>query len=411
MRKIVVIGAGINGVSAAIWLQREGLDVTMVDRLPPGQGTSYGNAGVLAACSVTPVTAPGLIGKSPGMLFNPDYPLFLRWSYLPRLMPWLIRYLGHANDADTRRIAHGLTHITADTIEQHKALAAGTPAEKWIADSNYQFAYKDRAAFDADAYSWSLRAEAGFVPEVVEGDAVREVEPALSSAFDCLAIMKDHGFISDPGNYVADLAKAFEDAGGRIITANVADFELVDGRIGAVLTKAGRFECDTAVLSTGVWSKPLMKKLGLNVPLETERGYHIVFREPSVMTNAPTAITSGKFVATPMAGGLRCAGVLEFGGLEAGPSKAPLVQLRRKVLEAFPTLTATEEITWLGHRPAPADSLPLIGEVRNSGVFAAFGHHHIGLTGGPKSGRMVARMISGASDNVDPAPYNPNRFS
>jgi glycine/D-amino acid oxidase-like deaminating enzyme len=411
MRKIVVIGAGINGVSAAIWLQREGLDVTMVDRLPPGQGTSYGNAGVLAACSVTPVTAPGLIGKSPGMLFNPDYPLFLRWSYLPRLMPWLIRYLGHANDADTRRIAHGLTHITADTIEQHKALAAGTPAEKWIADSNYQFAYKDRAAFDADAYSWSLRAEAGFVPEVVEGDAVREVEPALSSAFDCLAIMKDHGFISDPGNYVADLAKAFEDAGGRIITANVADFELVDGRIGAVLTNAGRFECDAAVLSTGVWSKPLMKKLGLNVPLETERGYHIVFREPSVMTNAPTAITSGKFVATPMAGGLRCAGVLEFGGLEAGPSKAPLVQLRRKVLEAFPTLTATEEITWLGHRPAPADSLPLIGEVRNSGVFAAFGHHHIGLTGGPKSGRMVARMISGASDNVDPAPYNPNRFS
>ena len=411
MRKIVVIGAGINGVSAAIWLQREGLDVTLVDRQPPGQGTSYGNAGVLAACSVTPVTAPGLIGKSPRMLLNPDFPLFLRWSYLPRLMPWLVRYLGHANDADTRRIAHGLTHITADTVEQHKALAAGTPAEKWIADSNYQFAYKDHAAFDADAYSWALRAEAGFVPEVVEGDAVREVEPTLSSAIDCLAIMKDHGFISDPGNYVADLAKVFEAAGGRIVTANVEDFEMTDGRIGAVLTDAGRFECDAAVLSTGVWSKPLMKKLGLNVPLETERGYHIVFREPSVMPKAPTAITSGKFVATPMAGGLRCAGVLEFGGLEAGPSKAPLELLRRKVLEAFPTLTATEEITWLGHRPAPADSLPLIGEVRKTGVFAAFGHHHIGLTGGPKSGRMVARMIAGATDNVDPAPYDPNRFS
>lgn len=411
MRKVAVIGAGINGVSAAIWLQREGLEVTLIDRLPPGQGTSYGNAGVLAACSVAPVTAPGLIGKAPRMLFNPDFPLFLRWSYLPRLLPWLTRYLGHANDADTRRIAKGLAHITADTIEQHKALATGTPAEKWIADSDYLFAYKDRAAFDADAYTWALRADAGFVPEVVEGNAVREVEPALSSVIDCLAILKEHGFIRDPGNYVADLAKAFEGAGGRIVTASVEDFELQDGRIGAVLTNAGRFECDAAVLSTGVWSKPLMKKLGLSVPLETERGYHIVFRDPSVMPKAPTTITSGKFVATPMANGLRCAGVLEFGGLDAGPSKAPLELLRRKVLEAFPTLTASEEVTWLGHRPAPADSLPLIGEVRNTGVFAAFGHHHIGLTGGPKSGRMVARMISGASDNVDPAPFDPNRFS
>lgn len=411
MQNILVIGAGIVGVSTAIWLQREGLDVTLIDRTAPGQGTSYGNAGVLAACSVTPVTAPGLIGKSPGMLFNPDFPLFLRWSYLPRLAPWLYRYLSHANEADTRRIAQGLAHITTDTVEQHKALAGGTIAEKWISDSNYLFAYANRAAFDADSFAWGVRREAGFVPEVVEGDAVREVEPALGSTIDCLGIVKDHGFIRDPGGYVADLAKVFEDGGGRFVSASVEDFELADGRVKAVLTSEGRFDCDAAVLSTGVWSKPLMKKLGLNVPLETERGYHIVFREPSIMPKAPTTITSGKFVATPMAAGLRCAGVVEFGGLEAGPSEGPLVQLRRKVMEAFPGLTAVEEETWLGHRPAPADSLPLIGEVRKSGIYTAFGHHHIGLTGGPKSGRMVARMISGAVDNVDPAPFDPNRFS
>jgi glycine/D-amino acid oxidase-like deaminating enzyme len=411
MQTVVVIGAGIAGVSTAIWLRRSGHEVTLIDRAEPGQGTSYGNAGVLAACSVAPVTAPGLIGKAPGMLFNPDYPLFLRWSYLPRLMPWLVRYLSHANIADTRRIAEGLTHITADSIEQHKALAAGTPAEKWIKDSDYVFAYKNRAAFDADSFAWELRRDAGFVPTLHEGAAVREVEPALGPEIDCLAVMKDHGFIRDPGAYVADLARVFENEGGRFVCASVEDFEISDGRVSAVLTSTGRFACNNAVLTTGVWSKPLMKKLGLDIPLETERGYHIVFREPSITLRAPTAITSGKFVATPMAAGLRCAGVLEFGGLDAGPSKAPLELLRRKVKQAFPGLTASEEVTWLGHRPAPTDSLPLIGEIRKTGIFTSFGHHHIGLTGGPKSGRMVARMISGEADNVDPAPYDPNRFS
>ena len=408
--KVVVIGAGIAGVSTAIWLRRGGHEVTLLDRSAPGQGTSYGNAGLLAASSVAPVTGPGLIGKAPGMLFNPEYPLFMRWAHFPRLIPWLIRYLSHANADDGHRIARGLAHITLDTIEQHKALAGGTPAEKWLHDCDYKFAYASRAAFEGDAIAWTLRREAGFVPQIIEGEAVRELEPSLGPSINCLALMKDHGFISDPGNYVADLAKVFENEGGTFVTATLEDFELIDGKIQAVLTDAGRFECDNAVLTTGVWSKPLMKKLGINVPLETERGYHIVFRKPSVQPTTPTMIAAGKFVATPMATGLRCAGVLEFGGIDNDKSDAPLKLLRKKVMEAFPTLTAGEEETWMGHRPAPADSLPLIGEVRQTGIYTAFGHHHIGLTGGPKSGRMVARMISGETDNVDPAPFDPNRF-
>lgn len=409
--QIVVIGAGIVGVSTAIWLKRSGHEVTLIDRAAPGQGTSYGNAGLLASSSVAPVTSPGLIGKIPGMLFNPAFPLFMRWAHLPRLMPWLMRYLSHANEADTRRIARNLAHIVTDTIEQHKALAGGTPAEKWVHDCDYKFAYKNRAAFESEAFTWELRREAGFVPEIIEGEAIRELDPALGPSIQCIAMMKNHGFISDPGNYVADLAKVFENEGGRVVQGSVEDFELTDGRIAAVLSTAGRFECGHAVLTTGVWSKPLMKKLGLNVPLETERGYHIVFRNPSVKPRTPTMIAAGKFVATPMAAGLRCAGVLEFGGLDDNKSDAPLKLLRRKVMEAFPTLTASEEDTWLGHRPAPSDSLPLIGEVRKTGIYTAFGHHHIGLTGGPKSGRMIAQMISGEPGNVDPAPFDPNRFS
>lgn len=409
-RHIIVIGAGIVGVSAAIWLRRAGCDVTLIDRAEPGQGTSYGNAGVLASCSVAPVTGPGMALKGPKLLFDPNFPLFLRWSYLPRLAPWLLRYLSHANDSDTRRISAGLTPIVADSIDQHRALTDGGAAERFMTPSNYSFAYADRAAFDADAYVWELRAIAGFEPQVIEGEAIREIEPAFGPSIGLLAVMSDHGFIADPGAYVGALAKTFEGMGGRLVTAQVRDFDLNGGTVTAVETDRGRFECDAAVLCTGVWSKPLTAKLGLNVPLETERGYHILFKQPSIVPASPVMVASGKFVATPMDAGLRCAGIVEFGGLEAGPSKAPLKLLRRQVKNTFPDMSYSETEEWLGHRPAPADSLPLIGEIGGTGVYTAFGHHHIGLTGGPKTGRLVAGLVSGERPNIDLSAYDPNRF-
>ncbi|WP_114284678.1 NAD(P)/FAD-dependent oxidoreductase [Candidatus Halocynthiibacter alkanivorans] len=407
----IVIGAGIVGVSTAIWLRRGGQDVTLIDRGIPGMGTSFGNAGVLAACSVAPVTAPGLVLKGPGLLLDPNFPLFLRWSYLPRLAPWLFRYLSHANDRDTRRIAKGLTTIVADSVEQHRALTEGTDAARWVRKCNYAFAYKDRAAFDADAYTWGLRREAGFVPELVEGRDVQDMEPALGPVSQLLAVMKDHGFVLNPADYVAELAAVFTGMGGRVVQATVKDFDLSGGTIRAVDTDQGRFDCDTAVLAAGVWSKPLLAKLGLNVPMETERGYHIDYAQPTERPAFPVMVAAGKFVASPVGEGLRCAGVVEFGGLDAGLSKAPLALLRKKVRETFPKMRAESETEWMGHRPAPSDSLPLIGEVGTSGVYTAFGHHHIGLTSGPKTGRMVADLICGRPPNYDLSPYEPKRFA
>lgn len=408
--KIIVIGAGIVGVSAAIWLRRAGCDVILLDRSAPGQGTSFGNAGVLASCSMVPVTSPGLLLKGPKLLLDPNFPLFMRWAYLPRIAPWLMRYLSHANDKDTRRIAEGLTPIVSDSVEQHKSLCDGGSAAPFLQQSDYSFAYADRNAFNADAYAWDLRKKAGFVPELIEGDAVRDFEPAFGETTKLLAVMHDHGFILNPGDYVAELAKIFESMGGQFVTAEVRDFDLSEGNIRAVLTDAGPIACDKAVLSTGVWSKPLMAKLGLKVPLESERGYHIVFQDPSFDLKSPVMVASGKFVATPMNMGLRCAGVVEFGGLEAGPSKAPLDLLKKTVKSTFPNLAYSKTEEWLGHRPAPADSLPLIGEIAKTGVFPAFGHHHIGLTGGPKTGRLVAGLVTGNKSNLDLAPYDPNRF-
>ncbi|NNE51283.1 MAG: FAD-binding oxidoreductase [Sulfitobacter sp.] len=410
-RHVAVIGAGIVGVSTGIWLRRAGLEVTLIDRGAPGTGTSHGNAGILAACAMVPVTGPGLMKKAPGMLMNPDFPLFMRWSYLPRLLPWLRKYMAQANDADTRRIAHGLTDIVADAVEQHKSLCDDLGLGDWVTESDYCFAYRSRADFDAESYVWELRREAGFVPEVITGQAVRDYEPALGDEISAVAIMQNHGYIRSPGGYVQALAKAFEGMGGKVIEAEVKDVDVSGGAVSGVLTVHGRIDCDDLVLATGVWSKPLMAKLGLKVPLESERGYHIVFEGATGGPSRPFMLASGKFVATPMEQGLRCAGIVEFGGLEAGPSKAPFALLRRQVKRAFPQLEARDEIEWMGHRPAPSDSLPLIGEVGDKRIFTAFGHHHIGLTAGPKTGRLVAGLIAGQPVNTDLTPYHPQRFS
>jgi D-amino-acid dehydrogenase len=409
---VVVIGAGVVGVSTAIWLRRAGIDVTVVDRVEPGTSasTSYGNAGVLAACSVAPVTAPGMIAKSPKMLLDPDFPLFLRWSYLPKLTPWLLKYLSHANDRDTRRISEGLAPILYDSPSQHEALARGTEAEEWLVNSDYSFVYPSRDAFEADKYTWMLRRTAGFEPELLEGQEVQEFEPNLSPDMKLLAVMHDHGYVRDPGKYILALSQEAKKLGARFVQAEVKDFILADGRVSKVVTSGEDLECTQVVLATGVWSGALAKKLGLAVPLESERGYHIVFRSAENGPATPMMVTTGKFVATPMKAGLRCAGVVEFGGLEAPASKAPLDLLRKRVSQTFPKLTFEKEESWLGHRPAPSDSLPLIGEIGASGVFAGFGHHHIGLTAGPKTGRILAGLISGDRQNIDLSVYNPQRF-
>ena len=254
----VIVGAGIVGVATAVWLRRAGHKVTLVDRQAPGEGTSHGNAGVLASCAMVPVTTPGLLSKAPKMLFDKDFPLFMRWSYLPKIAPWLFQYLSFANPSDTSRISERLNFIVGDSVEQHQDLAGNTVADQWLVPSEYQFAYTDRQEFEADSYVWGIRKEHGFVPELIEGGAVQEKEPALADSIGCLAVLQDHGHIRSPGGYVKSLAEVFLSLGGEFVEASVADIELVDDKVTAVLTQSGRMTCDSVVLATGVWSAPLL---------------------------------------------------------------------------------------------------------------------------------------------------------
>ncbi len=411
-RQVVIIGAGIVGVSTALWLLRDGHEVTLIDRAGPGEGASHGNGGVLASCAVVPVTVPGLLRKAPRMLFDANQPLFLKWPYLPRLAPWLVKYLRHANAADTARIAHALFPIVGDSLADHQALSHGTGAARYLDPCDYLYLYNSRADFEADGFGWDLRRQAGFEWRTLEGPAFSEYDPVFTEKIGFAVCLGGHGRITDPGAYVKALAAEAERLGATFRKADVSDLVRRDGKVTGVRANGETVPCDAAVVALGAWSGPLSKKLGLSVPLESERGYHLELWEPSVMPRAPVMIASGKFVATPMEGRLRLAGVVEFGGLDAGPSRAPLDLLRRNVRAAIPGLSWAREVEWMGHRPAPADSIPVIGEVPGlSGAYLGFGHHHVGLTGGPRTGRLLAQMIAGRTPNVDVAPYSPARFA
>jgi len=412
-RTIAIVGAGIVGVSTAIWLQRAGHNVVLIEReTQAGEATSYGNAGLLASCAVVPVTVPGLMLKAPGMLFGRDQPLFLKWGYLPRMMPWLAKYLSHANAGEARRIAAALKGVIGDSLNDHLALADGTGAAHWIVPSDYLFLYRDRGDFGHDAFGWQVRRELGYEWDELERSALTRYDSIFSDAVGFAARLGDHGRISDPGAYVKALAAHAVAQGAKMINATVTDFVRENGRITGVRASGETIPCNDVVLATGAWSKALAVKLGLDVPLETERGYHIELWQPSTMPRSPVMVAAGKFVMTPMEGRLRLAGVVELGGLDAAPSKAPTALLRRHLARVLPDLSWAEETEWMGHRPAPADSIPAIGEVPGiKGAWVGFGHHHVGLTGGPKTGRLLAQMISGQKPNLDMAAYSPARFA
>lgn len=411
MNPVIIIGGGIVGISTAIWLQRAGRKVLLIDRGHPEGRASYGNAGVLASSSVIPVTVPGIARKIPRMLLDPKEPLFVKRSYLPRLAPWALRYLAHSNAGEVRRIATALRAIIGDSLDDHQALARGTHAEQRIIPCDFTFMYTDRSAFEKDGFGWSLKKELGFEWQTLIDRERQTYDPVFAAELTFAARLGNHGRINDPSAYVADLTSHFTSEGGKLIRGELEDFIRQDGRVTGVRIGGAPLEASAVAVTAGAWSARLLHKLGIRIPLEAESGYHLEFWEPNEMPRAPTLIPSGKFIATPMEGRLRVAGMVAFGGLENQPSKAPFDLLRENAKRAIPGLTWKEETQWMGHRPAPTDSVPIIDELADApGTFVGFGHQHVGLTGGARTGQLLAQLICGQTPNIDMTPYNSNRF-
>lgn len=409
-RTALVLGAGITGVAAAERLRRDGWAVTLLDRHAPGspEAASFGNGGILARAAMIPVPVPGIVGAGLRMWLDRDSPLFLRLSYLPRLWPFLIPFLRAGREAEVRRIAAALAAILPDAEDQHRDLAAGTGAERFLDRGDYVYLYADRKAAAKDAFGWGLRAEHGVTWRELDRAALAERDPALAPRYGHGLAMPDHGWVRDPGGYVAALAEHFTRQGGTFREAEA----VAVGRDGAVTLKGGEvLRAERTVLAAGVWSRAFAESLGHRVPMEAERGYHLHLVGPSAMPPSPAFVADLKVVVTPMADGIRLAGLAEFAGIEAPAAKAPVELLRRAAKSLYPGLRWEGERSWMGRRPSLTDSLPMVGvSARAPSVVFAFGGQHVGLTLGPRLGRLAAELAAGRRPNLDLTPYAPDRF-
>ena len=356
----LVLGGGITGLSAAIWLARAGIRVTLVDRYRPGDpgATSFGNAGIVAGAGIVPVPTPALLRRSLSLLFSSDSPLFLRWSYLPRLLPWLIPYLRSGLSWDkVRQTALELAPLVDDAIEQHSALTEDSPAQNRIQFGEYGYLYRSAGALSADKMSWDIRYEAGFRWEEREGPALAAHDPQLNPEYGVARFLSGHGWVNNPGAYMADLGELFVSLGGEWVTAEVEDIQPRDDGAEFILQDGRRLSAGWAVLAGGAWSGKLASRLGHNVGLESERGYHLFLEGCNLTPPAPYMIADRRCVITPMEKGVRCAGLVELAGLDAPEREAPVEYLRRSVRHVFPNISWQKESSWIGRRPSTRDSL------------------------------------------------------
>lgn len=407
--KVLVIGAGITGLAVAENLRRRGYQVTLVDRINPGDPgqTSFGNAGMLARAGIVPVSTPGLLKKIPKMLIDPDSPLFINWKYFPRLLPWLIPFLRFGSKENLSGIVSALDSLTNDTVEQHFKLAEGTGAEKFIKKGPFGLLYPNEQAFYDDKLGRDIKSDYGYRYEKLNRLDILDLDPNISNRYNSAAVFDDHAWITNPAQYLRTLFEYYKALGGNFIKSEVKDINNIE----VTLENNEILAADKIVIAAGAWSGYLANKLKLNSKVESERGYHVFFKGSNIVPPFPLMITDGKFIATPMEGGLRCAGVVEFSGLKTPPSEAPLNLIRRKIRQVYTNLQFDEEKTWMGHRPSTPDSLPLIGPIDGyPDVICAFGAQHIGLTVGPKIGSLVCDLISEKRTNFEFNPFKANRF-
>jgi len=415
-KRVGVIGAGMVGVCAASWLQRDGHSVFLVEAGEPGHGASFGNAGCLNGSSVTPVSMPGVIRNVPRWLLDPLGPLSLRWTYLPAIAPWLVRFVRSGTPDKVRAQARALRPLVGPTLEALKPLVAAARVEDLVHRLGHLYVYRSAESLEKDRLAWQLRRENGVEIDEFDADELRQLEPALSRDYVRGVLVRENGHTSNPLGLVERLLGHFVRSGGELVRARANGFRLDGRRLAAIQTDSGDLPADAAVVCAGAYSKPLAAALGDRVPLETERGYHLMISDPERMPRIPTADADGKFVATPMDTGLRFAGTVELAGLAAPPDwrrARILLAQGRKMLPGLAASHPEERISmWMGHRPSLPDSLPVLGPSRASpDVFYAFGHGHVGMTAAPMTGKIVAELVDGRSPAIDISPFAAGRFA
>jgi D-amino-acid dehydrogenase len=411
-REITVIGAGIVGTVCANYLLREGHEVTLIDRAGPGEATSFGNAGGISPASVLPVAYPGMIKDIPKWLLDPNGPLYLHWSYLPRVLPWLIKFLRAGRRDRVERISKALASLNVPTFDAYRPLLKDAGLEHLFHQTGQLFVYRSKGGLKRDKLGIDLKRATGLRVDVLNADEIRQLEPSLAPIFAAAYFIPDNGHCKNPFRLVQGLAENFVRRGGTLLRDEVLGFELGPQGPRAMLTRGGRRPLDLTLIAAGVWSNVLTKQLGFKVPIETQRGYHVTLPDPGVMPRIMVLPMDYKIAITPMEMGLRLAGTVELAKIDARPNYARARNLLRIGGTIFPDLRTNGYTQWMGNRPCFPDSMPVLGPMPGlPNAFVAFGHGHQGLLGASQTGKVIAELIGGRPASIDLAPFRIDRFS
>lgn len=408
---VTVIGAGIVGVCCALHLQEKGFVVTIIDRLGPGEATSFGNAGVISPWSFVPQCLPGVWKNVPRWLLDPHGPVRARFSILPKLLPWSLSFFANARTDKLRSIVDTMQLLARDNALAYRAFLNGTGREDLVRDSWYVNVFRSGLKPDLNDLVWNLRRERGAPLEIIDAHALREIEPDLSHDYHSAILIKDQARAMAPGEICKVLAEKALNQGAQFVTGDVVDLRPVpDGGFEIVL-KGRSVRAEKVVLCAGIWTDALLRKLGIKLPLMAERGYHLEFRDPGVSLNNSVMDVTQKFIVSSMEGGIRAAGTSEFAHVDSPPNYKRADILAPLTKRMLPNLNATETVPWMGTRPSFPDSLPVIDRLPGfKNLFGAFGHGHYGLGMAPATGRLLAQLVSGTPPNISLDKVRATRF-
>lgn len=407
-----IVGAGIVGIASALWLQRAGFKVVVIDAAGVGEGASFGNAGNISPGAVVPYLIPGIWREAPGWLLDPQGPLAVRPGYFFKVLPWLGAAVKSAREEAALATSRAMHALHSGTFEAYEALTRGTEAEGLIELSGQLYVSEKPGTAQGSELSQRMRALAGVKAVPLDWMEVRELEPSLAPIFKSGLLLPDNGRCKNPHQLVTALARSAERQGAVIVRGRVTGLRSNGSGVQAVEIEGKPQPVERLVIAAGAGSGMLAAQLGTRVPLEAERGYHITIEDPGVAPRMPVTNTDAKFACSPMNVGLRLAGTVEYAGLESAPNWRRAELLKAQARRMFPGVRLDKVTRWAGNRPSLPDGLPVLGAAPNArNAWFAFGNSHFGMSAGPVMGKLVAEMVAGKRPSIDIAPFDPQRFA
>ena len=410
---VVVLGAGIVGACVALVLQRRGTPVTLIDSLPPGSETSYGNAGLISVDSCIPISLPGMVWQAPRWLLDANGPLAIRPAYLPQAMPWLVRWLLAGRRGPVLQAAVALHDLHRQALTQYRDLLGdGAFADLIRVRGQLHVWSRSGRPSTADRLIDEIRARQGISVSRLDAAAVARRVPGLRTDISQGIGFDNHAHCVNPQRMVQTLVKQFQALGGQLVHERVQRLQPLENTGWRLWTNAGSRDTMRIVLATGAHTQGLLAPLKVSIPMEVERGYHVELPDPGISLSLPFIDKDRAVAVTPMEHGLRFAGTAEFAGLRHPPDPRRTDALLVAARQLFPGIRTGGARTWLGYRPSTPDSVPIIGPVASHpGLLLACGHGHTGLTGSPMTAQLVAYWLQGMPPPIDPSPYRLERFS